>query len=168
MKACSQSPWASLGRGIHSLTWTEAWALPFILCPHLFSTSSPTSVLPLLPVFFSLRRQRRLKWSQSFQEKDDAKEVLLCPPQIQTHRMANSPSNTPARELAGEKSYPLHSKPSSSQFWLKGEFQCTFISLSKKHQLAWLRLLFLVPRLDHSGLIYFFFLSKCEYLRWES
>lgn len=100
-----------------------------------FSTSTPTSVLPFLPVCFSPRRQRSLKWSQRA-----SKKKLMARNCFFTHlkytQTANSPSNTPARETAEEKNYQLCSKPSFSQCWIKGEFQCTFISCSKKHQWA--------------------------------
>lgn len=159
MKACSQSPWASLGRSIHSLTWTEAWALPFILCPHLFSTSSPTSVLPLLPVFFSLRRQRRLKWSQSFQEKDDAKEVLLRPPQIQTHTNGKQPIKHTCQRTGTREELPTSFQILFFSVLVKGWVSMHLYQPFKKAPTGMTEAAFLVPPLDHSVLIYFFLLE---------
>lgn len=82
-------------------------------------------------------------------------------------RMANSPSTTPAREMAGAK---LRTSLQTLFFsvLVKGWVSMHLYQPFKKAPTGMTEAAFLVPPLDHSVLIYFLFLSKCEYLRWES
>jgi len=76
---------------------------------HTFSTSSSTSILPLLPVCFSLRRQRILKLSQRASKKNMTAKNLSTSNthKLQTAHQMYLPKNWQERKITHFASNPL-------------------------------------------------------------
>lgn len=99
---------------------------------YTFSTSSCTSVLLLFPVCFSLRKQRRLKLSLSASEKKMTAKKRSFSHLKYTHTNCKQPIKHTCQKNGRREKLPGLLQTLFFLFWIKGEFQCTFISLSKK------------------------------------
>lgn len=139
MKACSQSLWASLGRGIHSLTRTAAWALSFWFCLSLlhFFTCFISSPSPSLSPSEDREVLNYHSLLESFLEKDDGKKALLCPPQI--HPSCKQPIKHTCQRTDRREEFPTWLQtlflPVLDPRWLPTHFYQPF----KKAPTAWLR-----------------------------